>query len=67
MGQKSYLLHYSAGQLTPAALPGGGPYRINVVSVALVPGTTDLLGGGETHATGNAGSNVTAVILQYGT
>ena len=67
MGQKSYLLHYSAGQLTPAALPGGGPYRINVVSVALIPGTTDLLGGGETHATGNAGSNVTAVILQYGT
>jgi hypothetical protein len=66
MGQKSYMLHYSAGQLTAAGLPGGGPYRINVVAVALIPGTTDLLGGGETHAVGNAGSNVVPVILQYG-
>ena len=64
MGQKSYLLHYSAGQLTAAGLPGG-PYRINVDAVALIPGTTELLGGGETHAVGNAGSNVVAVILQY--
>ena len=35
--------------------------------MTLIPGTTDLLGGGETHAVGNAGSNVMAVILQYGT
>ena len=65
MGHKSYLLHYSAGRLTAASLPGG-PYRINVDAVALIPGTTDLLGGGETHAVGNAGSNVVAVILRYG-
>ena len=65
MGHKSYLLHYSAGQLTAAGLPGG-PYRINVEAVALIPGTTDLLGGGLTHAFANAGSNVVAVILQYG-
>ncbi|MGH3259435.1 MAG: hypothetical protein ACRDOU_29225 [Streptosporangiaceae bacterium] len=55
----------SAGRLTPAGLPGG-PYRINVVAVALIPGTTDLLGGGEAHAYANPGSNVVAVILQYG-
>ncbi len=65
LGQKGYMLHYSAGQLTVAGLPGG-PYRISVDAVALIPGTTDLLGGGETHTAGNAGSNVTAVILQYG-
>jgi hypothetical protein len=65
MGHKSYLLHYSAGQLTAAGLPGG-PYRINVDAVALIPGTTDLLGGGLTHAFANAGSNVVAVIVQYG-
>jgi hypothetical protein len=55
----------SAGQLTAAALPGG-PYRINVVAVALIPGTTGLLGGGEAHAYANPGSNVVAVILRYG-
>jgi hypothetical protein len=54
-----------AGRLTPASLPGG-PFRINVVAVALIPGTTDLLGGGEAHAYANPGSNVVAVILQYG-
>ncbi|HJY73568.1 MAG TPA: hypothetical protein VJ347_17490, partial [Streptosporangiaceae bacterium] len=60
-----YMLHYSAGQLTAAGLPGG-PYRISVDAVALIPGTTDLLGGGETHAFANPGSNIVAVILQYG-
>ena len=64
-GQKSYMLHYSAGQLTQAALPGG-PSRISVDAVALIPGTTELLGGGNTHAAGNPGANVVAVILQYG-
>jgi len=65
LGLRGYMLHYSAGRLTSAGLPGG-PYRISVDTVALIPGTTDLLGGGETHAVGNAGSNVTAVILKYG-
>lgn len=64
-GQKSYMLHYSAGQLTAAGLPGG-PDRISVDAVALVPGTTELLGGGNTHAFANPGTNVVAVILQYG-
>ena len=64
-GQKSYLLHYSAGHLTAAALPGG-PYRITVDTVALVPGTFGVLAGGTTHAYANPGVNVTAVLLQYG-
>jgi hypothetical protein len=64
-GQKSYLLHYSGGRLSQAALPGG-PDRINVDAVALIPGTTSLLGGGNTHASGQPGTNVVAVILQYG-
>ena len=64
-GQKSYLLHYSAGHLTAAALPGG-PNRITVDTVALIPGTSSALAGGETHASGNPADNVTAVLLQYG-
>jgi hypothetical protein len=64
-GQKSYLLHYSGGHLTQAALPGG-PSKITVDTVALIPGTTELLGGGDTHAAGNPGAGVTGVVLQYG-
>jgi len=64
-GQKSYLLHYSGGRLTPAALPGG-PTRTDVDSVALIPGTTSALAGGDTHAANSPGVHVTAVLLQYG-
>jgi hypothetical protein len=63
-GQKSYLLHYSSGHLTAAALPGG-PNRITVDTVALIPGTFGVLAGGTTHAYANPGLNVTAVLLQY--
>lgn len=62
-GQKSYLLHYSAGHLTAAALPGG-PNRITVDTVALIPGTSAALAGGTTHTSTN--TNVTAILLQYG-
>ena len=65
LGLRGYMLHYSAGHLTVAGLPFG-PYRISVDAVALIPGTTDVLGGGATHAAANAESNVTAVILKYG-
>jgi hypothetical protein len=65
-GQKSYLLHYSAGHLTSAALPGG-PNRIFVDTVALIPGTTSVLAGGNIHAFAQLGTNVTAVLLQYET
>jgi hypothetical protein len=64
-GEKSYLLHYSAGHLTQASLPDG-PHKMSVEAVALVPGTTDLLGGGDTHAYDNPGTSVVAVILEYG-
>lgn len=62
-GQKSFLLHYSAGHLTSVALPGGS-FRITIDTVALVPGTSSLLAGGFTHAFANPGANVTSVLLQ---
>ena len=64
-GQKSYLLHYSAGHLTPVAVPGG-PSRTDIYSVTLIPGTSGALAGGDTHAFDSPGTNVTAVLLQYG-
>jgi hypothetical protein len=64
-GQQSYLVHYSDGRLTEATLPGG-PYRIDVGTVALIPGTTELLAGGNTHAYATPGTAVTGVILRYG-
>jgi hypothetical protein len=64
-GQKSYVLHYSHGHLTQAALPGG-PTKITVDAVALIPGTTELLGGGNTHASSDEGTDVVGVVLQYG-
>jgi hypothetical protein len=65
-GQRSYLVHYTPGHpLTEAPLPGG-PNTISVQAVATIPGTTDLLAGGDTHASGNLGRNVVAVLLQYG-
>ena len=64
-GQHSYLVHYSAGRLTTAALPHG-PLGVDVESLAHVPGSTEMLGGGFTHARGNPSVGVTAVILHYG-
>jgi hypothetical protein len=63
-GQKSYLLHYSDGHLTQAVLPGG-PSKITVDTVALIPGTSDVLAGGDTHASADPGTDVVGVILQY--
>jgi hypothetical protein len=63
-GQKSFLLHYTGGQLSPAALPGGGN-KITVDTVALIPGTTGVLGGGDTHASANRGVGVVGVVLQF--
>jgi len=64
-GFNSYVLHYSGGTLTEPALPHGAQ-GIDVGSVANIPGTTEMLSGGFTHATGNPGLSVVAVILQYG-
>jgi len=65
-GQKSYLLHYRPGHpLSEASLPGG-PNGISVETVALIPGSNGLLAGGDTHAADKPGTNVVAVLLQYG-
>jgi hypothetical protein len=64
-GQASYLVHYSGGKLTEPALPHGAQ-GIDVQSVANIPGTTEMLGGGFTHKSGNPSAGVVAVILQYG-
>jgi hypothetical protein len=65
-GQKSYLLHYTPRHpLSEASLPGG-PERISVETVTPIPGTSDLLAGGDTHAYAKLGTNVVAVLLQYG-
>jgi hypothetical protein len=63
-GQKSYLLHYSDGHLTQAVLPGG-PSKITLDTVALIPGTSDMLAGGDTHGSADPGTDVVGVILQY--
>jgi hypothetical protein len=62
--ERSYLVHYAAGRLTAAALPTG-PRKINVESIAHIPGTAQLLAGGFTHTSDNPGTNVVAVLLQY--
>jgi hypothetical protein len=65
-GQKSYLLHYIPGHpLGKASLPGG-PSGISIEAVALIPGSNGLLAGGDTHAADKPGTNVVAVLLQYG-
>jgi hypothetical protein len=64
-GEPSYVVHYSGGKLTPAALPHGAQ-GIDVESIANIPGSTEMLGGGFTHKRENPGLGVVAVILQYG-
>jgi hypothetical protein len=64
-GLPSYVLHYSGGNLTPAALPHGAQ-GIDVESIANIPNTTEMLAGGFTHQSGNPSLSVVAVILQYG-
>jgi hypothetical protein len=64
-GFKSYVVHYSGGKLTEPALPHGAN-GIDVGSVANIPGTTEMLAGGFTHAENNPSLRVVAVILQYG-
>jgi hypothetical protein len=64
-GQTSYLLHYSNGRLSTVTLPVPSS-KINIDSVALIPGTTEILAGGYTHAAGNDGNDVVSVLLEYG-
>jgi hypothetical protein len=64
VGGPGSLVHYAGGKLIKATLPVGAA-SITVGSVARVPGTTQQLAGGFTHAPGNLGAKVVAVILQY--
>jgi hypothetical protein len=63
-GQKSYLVHYSNGHLTTAALPVAAS-SIGLDTVSIIPGGTGVLAAGETHARNAPGTDVVAVILQY--
>jgi hypothetical protein len=63
-GAPSYLVHYANGKLTAAKLPASAR-QINVDAVSRIPGTTQILAGGFTHATDNPVSHRVAVILQY--
>jgi hypothetical protein len=61
-GQKSYMVHYAAGRLTPAPLPGNSR-GIGLGSVSRVPGTRDQLAGGETYTA--PGVNQVARVFTY--
>ena len=63
-GAPSSMVHYAAGQLTQVPLPVSGQ-KLRIGSVANVPGTTQELAGGDTHAANNPVTNVVAVILRF--
>ena len=65
-GQSSFVVHYSAGKLTKAALPIAAA-KIYVGAIARIPGTTDQLAGGNSHTAGTDGSGVTGIVLEYST
>jgi hypothetical protein len=63
-GQQSFVVHYSAGKLTKAALPIPAT-KVYVGSIARVPGTVDQVAGGLEHTANLPGENVVAVVLEY--
>jgi hypothetical protein len=63
-GGTSYLVHYSDGKLTKATLPVAAA-KITVSALSRVPGSTDQIAGGFTHAAGNLGEDVVGVLLTY--
>jgi hypothetical protein len=63
-GAASSMVHYAAGQLTQVPLPVSGE-KLRIDSIANIPGTTQDLAGGFTHAANNPASKVVAVILQF--
>lgn len=64
-GNVSAVLHYQDGHLTNAAFPYPAS-KIDILSIAPIPGTSQILAAGYTHPAGNAGLNPVAVILQLG-
>jgi hypothetical protein len=59
----SFLVHYAAGKLTKAVIPVNAA-TLTITATARIPGTTQQLAGGFTHANGNRGANVVAVLMQ---
>ena len=59
-GYRSYLLHYSGGRLTNAAFR---TTTLDILSIAQIPGTTQVLAGGYTHPADNPGLNPVAVLV----
>lgn len=64
VGGTSFLVHYAAGKLTKAVLPVSAP-KITIGAVSRIPGTAAQLAGGFTHAAGDRGTGVVAVLLRY--
>ena len=63
-GGTTFLVHYSAGKLTKAALPVAAA-KITVSAISRVPGSPDQIAGGFTHTAGNLGAGVVGVVLKY--
>jgi hypothetical protein len=63
-GQKSFIVHFAGGKLTPVTLPGN-PLAIAVQSISRIPGTAAQLAGGSTFKAAQPGVNQVAVLLQY--
>jgi hypothetical protein len=63
-GGDSVILHYSGGLLTAAKLPVAAS-KIDVTSIAAIPGTTEALAGGFTHAAFAPATNSLSAILQF--
>jgi hypothetical protein len=55
----AFLVHYADGKLTKAAV---NPAALTIDSVSRIPGSTQMIAGGFTHAPD--GTNVDAVLLQ---
>jgi len=61
-GGPSFFVHYADRKFTKAAV---NQATITIQSLSRIPGTTQQLAGGFTHAPGHRGSNVVAALLQY--
>jgi hypothetical protein len=60
----TYLLHYSDGTLTQAALPVAAA-KITISAISRIPGSVGQIAAGFTHTAGNLGANVVGVLLKY--
>jgi hypothetical protein len=64
VGGQAAVLHYSGGKLTEVKIPAAASLPVLPFSLALIPGTSDLLAGGVQYVTPNA-SKTDSVVEQY--